>query len=265
MELQVLDTSLARMAAYGPKRTLQWCSACEMQFSDAASSRPNMTFTSEPLAAFLSERIDALGDDVPWKHDVETKVVVHGHFGQHEVRDRHPKLAMELLERIPGVTVIGLADTDALDLCDNHGMDIATIGSAEHREAQARLEVYLASSGADTLVTLYHGCTRELGKFVSDRLPIRHFISILAEALEVSAPDRFSEYWRMADPIKVMEASRANWSSWGISEDEALRLAHKYFIPSYADNIPQCPCNGECSATGAAWLAPHDRAPVAKA
>lgn len=260
MATQVLDTSIARMAAYHPKRTIQWCSACEMQFSDAAASRPAMGFTSEPLAGFLVERIDELGDSVPWKRTVDLTVVVHGHFGEHAVRDRHPKLAVELLNRIPGVTPVGLAETDALDLCDNHGMEIASIGTAEHQEAQARLERYIDESGAEALVTLYHGCTRELGKFASDRLRIKHYISILADALGVGAPDRFSEYWRLADPVKIMEASRPNWSSWGISEGEALRLAHKYFIPSYAEDIPQCPCNGECTATGAAWLAPRERA-----
>jgi hypothetical protein len=51
-----------------------------------------------------------------------------------------------------------------------------------------------------------------------------------------------------------MEASRPNWESWGISEEEALELAHKYFIPSYAV-APECPCNGACSRTGANYLA----------
>jgi hypothetical protein len=261
MASQVIQTSIKRMAAYEPQRTIQRCSACEMQFSDVASATEK--FTSEPLAAFLTERIDELGDDVPWQREVELKVVVHGHFGEHAVRDRHPKLAMELLSRVPGVTVVGLAETDALDICDNHGVEIASIGSAEYREAQARLERYLEESGADALVTLYHGCTREMGKFASDRLPIKHYISVLAEALGVSAPDRFSEYWRLADPVKVMEASRPNWSSWGISEEEALRLAHKYFVPSYGENIPECPCNGDCTATGAAWLEPQERGEAA--
>jgi Fe-S oxidoreductase len=254
---QVIQTSIQRMAAYQPQRTIQWCSACEMQFSDVAGATEK--FTSEPLAGFLLERIDELGDSVPWQKPIDLKVVVHGHFGEHAVRDRHPKLAMELLSRVPGVTPVGLAETDALDLCDNHGVEIASIGTEEYREAQARLERYIAESDADALVTLYHGCTRELGKFASDQLTIKHFISILAEALGVSVPDRFSEYWRLADPVKVMEASRANWSSWGISEEEALRLAHKHFVPSYAENIPQCPCNGDCSATGADWLDIHER------
>jgi hypothetical protein len=164
---------------------------------------------------------------------------------------------MDLLRRIPGVEVIGIADTPTLDLCDNAGPKIATIGTEEYLTAQAELERYLREAGADTMVTLYHGCTRELGKFASDRLRVRHYVSVLAEAFGVSKPDRFSELWRLADPEKIVEASRPSWESWDITEDEALRLAHKYFVPSYAVNQPDCPCNGACTRTGATFLSPY--------
>jgi Fe-S oxidoreductase len=254
---RVVKNSVKRMASYRPKRAIQWCSACEMQFHDVVLPELDIQFQSDGLAAFLVERIDELGDDVPWETDVDIKALVHGHLGEHTVRDGHPPIAMQLLQRIPGVQVVGLAQTPALELCDNAGPKIATIGTNEYQAAQAELESYLDTSGADVLVTLYHGCTRELGKFASRRLRVQHYMSVLAQALGVAKPDRFSEYWRLADPRKVMEASRPNWESWGISEDEALRLAHKYFVPSYAVNAPECPCNGQCTRTGALWLTPH--------
>lgn len=254
---RVVEGSVQRMASYRPKRAIQWCSACEMQFQDLVMPEVGIEFQSEGLAGFLVEHLDRLGDSVPWRTDVRTKGLVHGHLGEHRVRDAHPALAMQLLERIPGVEIVGLGETPALDLCDNHGVKLASIGSDEYRAAQAELEGYLAHSGADTLVTLYHGCTRELGKFASERLSVRHYISVLAEALDVSKPDRFSEYWRLADPERIVEASRPNWESWGMTEDEALRLAHKHFVPSYAANAPDCPCSGECTRTGAMWLSPY--------
>jgi Fe-S oxidoreductase len=257
---QIIDKSVKRLAAYDPQRTLQWCSACEMQFSDVVHPNEEYDFKSEGFAAYLAERLDELGDDVPWQSDVDVTALVHGHLGEHPVRDAHPPIVMDLLRRIPGVKVLGYAKTPALDLCDNAGPKIATIGTEEYRRAQAELEGFLADEGADTLVTMYHGCTRELSKFASDKLAINHYVSLLARALGVGKPDRFSEYWRLADPRKVMEASRPNWSSWGITEQEALQLAHKYFVPSYAVNAPDCPCNGACTATGAAWLLPRNKA-----
>ncbi len=253
----VVQGSVRRMAAYQPKRAIQWCSACEMQFRDLVVPQVGIAFQSDGFAAFLVERIDELGPDMPWASEVQIKALVHGHLGEHAVRDSHPPIAMQLLQRIPGVDVVGLADMPALALCDNAGPKIATIDTEEYRAAQAQLQTDLAASGADTLVTLYHGCTRELGKFASDQLAIRHYISILADALGVSKPDRFSEYWRLGDPEKVVAASRANWESWGIDEEEARFLAHKHFVPSYAQNVPDCPCNGECTRTGAAWLLPR--------
>jgi Fe-S oxidoreductase len=254
---RVVADSVKRMASYRPRRAIQWCSACEMQFRDLVQPEIGIAFQSDGLAAFLIERLDELGDDVPWRTDVTIKALVHGHLGEHPVRDAHPPLAMQLLQRVPGVTLMGLAETSALELCDNHGVKMATIGTDEYLAAQHQLEGYLDESGADTLVTLYHGCTRELGKFASERLHIRHYISIVAEALGVEKPDRFSEYWRLGDPDLVVEASRPNWESWGISEDEARRMAHKYFVPSYAVSVPDCPCNGECTRTGAIWLSPR--------
>jgi Fe-S oxidoreductase len=254
---RVVEASVRRMASYAPQRAIQWCSACEMQFADIVVPEIGISFQSDGLAAFLIERLDELGDGIPWKADVTTRVLIHGHFGEHPVRDAHPPVTVEFLKRIPGVEVIGIANDPSLNLCDNAGPRIATIGTAEYETAQAELERFLRDAGADTMVTLYHGCTRELGKFASERLRVRHYISILAEALGVSKPDRFSEFWRLGDPRQVVEASRPNWETWDIDEAEALRLAHKYFVPSYAVDAPECPCNGECTRTGARWLTPH--------
>ena len=252
----VVDASVRRMATYHPERAIQWCSACEMQFQDVVIPEIGIHFQSDGLAAFLIEKLDSLGADAPWKKTLSTKVVVHGHLGEHRVRDGHPPIAMDLLTRVPGVEVIGFAKTQALNLCDNAGPKIAKINTDEYRAAQRELEGYLDESGADTIVTLYHGCTRELGKFANDRIRVRHYISLVAEALGVSKPDRFSEYWRLGEVEKVLEASRPNWESWGIDEKEARRLVHRYFIPSYTP-APDCPCNGECTRTGASFLTAH--------
>ncbi|HEX9550584.1 MAG TPA: heterodisulfide reductase-related iron-sulfur binding cluster [Candidatus Limnocylindrales bacterium] len=254
---QVVRSSVKRMASYAPRTAIQWCSACEMQFSDVVEPEVGIDFKSTGLASFLIRRLDALGSATPWQTSVPTKVLVHGHLGEHRVRDAHPPVAMDLLRRVPGVEVIGLAETPTLGLCDNAGPRLATIGTQEYLDAQSALEAYVADAGADAIVTLYHGCTRELGKFASERLAIRHYISIVAMALGISVPDRFSMLWRLGDPVKVAEASRPQWSSWGISEEEALQLAHKYFVPSYAVNAPECPCNGDCTRTGAKFLSAY--------
>jgi Fe-S oxidoreductase len=252
----VVDASVRRMATYHPDRAIQWCSACEMQFQDVVIPEIGIQFQSDGLAAFLIEKLDSLGDRVPWKKSVDTRVVVHGHLGEHRVRDGHPPIAMDLLTRIPGVEVVGFAKTQALNLCDNAGPKIAKIGTEEYLAAQKDLEGYLVEAGADTIVTLYHGCTRELGKFASEQLRVRHYISLVAEALGVSKPDRFSQYWRLGDVEKVLEVSRPNWESWGIDDTEARRLVHRYFVPSYVP-APDCPCNGECTRTGASFLTAH--------
>lgn len=253
----VVEASVRRMASFRPTTAIQWCSACEMQFADVVVPEVGIEFKSNGLAAFLIERLDDLGARVPWQGDATARVLVHGHLGEHRVRDAHPPIAMELLRRIPGVEVVGYADAPTLHLCDNAGPRLSKIGTDEYLAAQAALQAYLVEAGADTIVTLYHGCTRELGKFASDGLAIRHYISLLARALGVSKPDRFSTLWRLGDPAKVVEASRAQWESWDITEAEAYQLAHKYFVPTYGVSAPECPCNGDCTRTGARFLTPY--------
>ena len=253
----VVEASVRRMAAYQPDRAIQWCSACEMQFADVVIPEVGIEFQSDGLARFLVEKIDRMGDRVPWKKQVKVRAAIHGHLGEHRVRDAHPPVTVELLKRIPGVEFVEVASTAALDICDNNGLKIAAITSDEYRAAQRALEEYMATAGADTMVTLYHSCTRELSKFQSDRFRLRHYISLMADALGVGKPDRFSEYWRLGEPAKVVEASRPNWESWGYNEAEAYALAHRYFVPSYAVNAPDCPCNGECTRTGASFLSAH--------
>ena len=253
----VVVASVRRMASYRPRRAIQWCSACEMQFHDLVVPELGIEFHSDGLAAFLTQKLDALGDRVPWRDDVHIRAAVHGHLGQHAVRDAHPSIAMDLLRRIPGVEVVGFAEMPALEICGNGELKSTPVNSEQYRATQRRLERDLAALSADTLVTLYHGCTRELGKFAGGGLRVRHYISVIAAALGVSKPDRFSEYWRLGDGQKVKEASRRNWESWGISEDDALRLAHKYFTPKHAEDQPECPCNGECTRTGPNWETPR--------
>jgi len=134
------------MASYQPERAIQWCSACEMQFHDVVLPEVGIEFQSDGLAAFLIEKIDTLGDAMPWRKDVPIKAVVHGHLGEHIVRDGHPPLAMDLLRRVPGVEVIGFAKTQALNLCDNAGPRIAKIGTDEYHAAQRELECRLRGS-----------------------------------------------------------------------------------------------------------------------
>jgi hypothetical protein len=69
-------------------------------------------------------------------------------------------------------------------------------------------------------------------------------------------PDRFSSTGGLATSTACSSARGPNWESWGIDETEARRLVHRYFIPSYID-APDCPCNGECTRTGASFLSAH--------
>jgi len=94
----VVETSVRRMASYRPDRAIQWCSACEMQFHDVVIPDVGIEFQSDGLAKYLVEKIDSMEGRVPWRRDVNVRAAIHGHLGEHVVRDAHPPVTIELLK-----------------------------------------------------------------------------------------------------------------------------------------------------------------------
>jgi len=257
--------AIERMASYGPRVTVQWCASCRDHFHDVSLRRHQVDFAHTHYTHYLAQLVETLGDRVPWRQAVPARVMIHAHQGEHPERDRDLPSVLSVLDRVPGVEVVGEAKAPALGapctmVTGTNNSRLAEIGSAEYRAVQADLETQADALGADTLVCLYHACSREWGKFASDRLAARHYISLVAEALGYARPDRFQAYWHLGSAEAVVERARPIWESWGIREAEARRLADKFFNPNYADAVPKCACDGTgvmCGSTvGAAPLAP---------
>jgi hypothetical protein len=119
-----------------------------------------------------------------------------------------------------------------------------TLDSTEYRVAVAELEGQARALGADTLVTAYHKCQMEWSKFSSRRLAVREWMSVLAEALGVGYADRYTTYWHLGDPREIVERSRPEWQSWGMTEQEALEAATRHFVPAYTADVHHCDCGG---------------------
>jgi Fe-S oxidoreductase len=250
--------AITRMASYRPRVTVQWCASCRDHFHDVSLKQHKVDFLHTHYTHYLADLIEGLGDRVPWKQDVRARVMIHAHQGEHPERDKDLPSVLRIFSRLPGVEVVGDVRAPALGapcgmITGTNNSRLATmIGSAQYAEVQADLQAQADALGADTLACLYHACSREWGKFASDRLPARHYISIVAEALGCAHPDRFQAYWRLGNAGRVVERARPIWESWGIHEAEARRLADKFFNPNYADAVPKCACDGTGLMCGSA-------------
>ena len=156
-----------------------------------------------------------------------------------------------MLGLIPGVEFAGLVQNPSF------GAPCATkapggpsvlwdLTPEQYHQVQQEFLDQARAVGADTIVSPHHQCHREWCKFASRDLPIVHFLSLVAEGLGLSVPDRFQMLWSLGDPEKVLAQSRPYWESWGMPEDEARRVVQLNFVPKYAAAIQRCPCDGDC-------------------
>jgi hypothetical protein len=84
-------------------------------------------------------------------------------------------------------------------------------------------------------------------RYASDRMKVRHCVSLLAEALGVAHPDRAQAAAHIGDPVEVVRQTRPIWESWDLTEAEALELASNSIYPKDAGPIG-CSCDVHDSA-----------------
>ncbi len=261
---RISSKSYERFMAVQPNVAVQWCGACMLQYLDVLREQEAPPFEVIHVTAYLARLLKERCDAVPWKQPVRARVALHSH-ATHPQQDVDTASILELFELIPGVEYRGIVQPPSAGApCDLKGPThvgiLTDITTSEYRQAQAELEDQLHALGADTLITPYHACQREWCKFASDRMAIREWMSLLAEALGRGVEDRYQTYWQLADPQQIVEQSRAAWESWGLTEAEALRRAEQHFVPKYAVDVPHCNCgpNGcasACATDGEAELA----------
>jgi Fe-S oxidoreductase len=252
--------SYERFVAHQPQALVQWCGACMLQYLEVISQQTDPPFEVIHVTKYLARLLRELGDDVPWKQEVRARVVLHTHGEFVPQQDVDTAAILEILDMIPGVEFAGpVTPPSAGSPCDLTGPTavsvLNTLSTAGYREAQGELEDQLAAVGADTLVTPYHKCQMEWSKFSSRSMAVREWMSLLAEALGVAVEDRYTTYWHIGHPPTIVERSRTEWESWGLTEEEALEAARRNFVPEYAVDVHHCDCGGTGCGAGVAEAA----------
>jgi hypothetical protein len=267
---RMATTSIRRFSSWQPTTNVQSCGSCLIEFdyqvAKIAEETGDAPFEVVHVTRFLLDTLRRLGDDVPWVAPVPRRVLLHAEGAEvHPTKEEARRAIIDTLALVPGVECVGLVDNPSLGQpCATKGPGepsvLNDISPEEYRQVQTELEQQAREAGADAIVTPHHACHREWCKFGSDRLPVIYYQSLVAEALGIRVPDRFQTLWRMADPERILEASRPHWESWGIAEDEARELVKKHFVARYAAAVQRCPCEGSCEETRAGAGAACDTA-----
>ncbi len=261
--------AIDRFASWQPEVNVQCCGSCLIEFNYhvrvVAEERGEAPFEVIHITDYLVDRLIEMGDDVPWRKSIPRRVMVHAEGAEvHPTKEAAKSATIRTLELIPGIEYVGIVESPAL------GQPCATKGPGEpsvlnditpeqYLEVCQDLQDQADSVGADAIVTHHHMCHREWCKFGTNRLPVLHYQSLLAEALGIRIPDRFQTLWKLGDPEKVLEQTRRHWESWGMDEKDARHVVKHHFMPEYASQVQRCPCEGNCAeavtGTGAAAAA----------
>jgi hypothetical protein len=218
-----------------------WCTADQQTALNAAAHRKFRGGIEHPIRemqilAYLEENVRALGNRVAWKREVHRRVLAEGHREYSNVHAAAFEAEVRLLSLVPGVEVVGEFDGSVDDLSPCAGRSRPSwrgpwkpdSTEEEVQSRRARLADMAASYGADTVACQHQGCHQLWGRYASDRLAVRHAISILAEGLGSDHPDRAQAAMLLGDAAAVVEQTRPIWQTWGISESEALLLARQH-------------------------------------
>jgi hypothetical protein len=247
----------------GARVQVNWCTACQATATTSAARRKIIEGEDHPVRetqtlTFLADRLEELGDRVPWRTAVHKRVVSEGHHWS-PIHTQAWEANARILRLIPGVEVVDSYDGfSAESPCGWRAREKAQgpWSGPETTEAVIARRLELAevihNLGGDTVACQHQGCHKIWSKFAGDDMTVQHSVSILAEAMGCAHPDRYQAATRIGDAAEIVEQTRNNWESWGLAEADAMALAQEYLVDErYAAGVTACSCGaGEGCSEG---------------
>jgi hypothetical protein len=235
---------------------VNWCTACQATATTSAARRRIVEGRDHPvretqLLTFLADRLEELGDRVPWTTTLDRRVVCEGHHWS-PIHTEAWEAGARLLNLVPGVEVVGTYDGFSDESpCGWRAREKAqgpwtALDTPEAVTARRReLAQIINGLGADTVACQHQGCHKVWSPYAGDDLTVQHAVSILAEALGCAHPDRYQAAVRVANAAEIVDQTRFNWESWGLSEKDATALAEEYLVDSrFSAGVTACACGG---------------------
>jgi len=185
----------------GAKQVITWCPTCHMNLDDFMGATQEPRFGHSHVTEALWQRRDALAPLLT--RPVAGRVLVDTHTG---FNDRAPvnEAVLGLLRLVPGLEVLEHPYRGASYMC----FGLAGVPGA----LPAHLERLVAAAReveADTIVSIFHSCHRELvGLEKTHGFQVRNWAHILGESAGLPHGDEYKEWRNSADPAALIGSER---------------------------------------------------------
>jgi hypothetical protein len=244
--VKVVRGSVRHMAKYEPHTTVHACGGWWPQTAKLRELGESVPFGLAYIADFVMQAVERRLGEIEWKSTEAVPALMHmktPEIDAETLAERGASVGIadarvsSIMEMIPNVEVVGeIEATPSGSPCDE-GPDgdglFENASPAQLAGVKAELTDEAERRGARQIVCVHHACSREWGKFASDQLPIRHYISVLAEAMGLARPNRYHTCWALPTLNDIVDETRPAWQSWDLSRQEATALAADIF-PSHA-------------------------------
>lgn len=188
-------------AAQPQPRVITWCPSCHMNLDDFMGQSKEQNFDSVHLCEALHEQRAHLAPLLTQR--VPARVFVDRHVG---FQGRVPvnDLIPELLGMIPGLSVVDHPYRAPSYMC----FGLASVPGAL-ADVQRTTLAAMRETGADTLVTIFHSCHREMIGLERDHgIRVVNWVHLLAEGMGLPYEDEYKAWRNAEDPLAAIGPAR---------------------------------------------------------
>ena len=183
--------TVEKFNAHGTGQVVSWCPSCYRHMNAFMGEYTQPQFQLSHFVQLLHARREVLAAKLV--HRVERKVMLHRHFGFHEV-DVNP-LVEDLLRLEPGLTLVEGGTAAPGHMCSA----LSRVPAALKDVTRGLCDEAVAHS-ADTVATVFHSCQRLLCALEgSEPFKVVNYVNLLTESMALDQPSR-DDYkeWKLA-------------------------------------------------------------------
>ena len=234
---RVTMNTINRFEGFKPEKVLNWCPTCQIYLGETLDGYRRTSYDFDHVTDFLANRVEIMKPK--FIRPLRKRAVVHAHVGRSDICSN----VDTLLRAIPGFEIVETVFESGYT-CGGSGCAKAPkLAAKEHGELLQRT----IDTGADMLVTLYHGCHQTfIGAEKEGKFKVQNFTDVLVEALgETPHVDQMKSYRLMDDFQMIVDEAQPFLKANGIELDGEWLKQHGPSIFAGLEFNGQLECFGD--------------------